>query len=77
MRKKKPKGAKGRQSEEQDIDYRPNEPFPDPHAQFVQAPPPPMHPDEAGPSRQAPYPPPYPPAYVPSITTCDPLTDMS
>lgn len=66
VRKKKPKGAKGRQSEEQDIDYRPNEPFPDPHAQFVQAPPPQMHPDEAGPSRQAPYPPPYPPAYVSS-----------
>src|SRR6266702_5579010 len=34
VRKKKPKGAKARQSEEQDVDYRPNEPFPDPHAQF-------------------------------------------
>ena len=61
VRKKKPKGAKRRLSEEdQDVDYHP-EAFNDPSAQFVQAPP--MHPDDAGPSRQAPYPP-YPPAYV-------------
>ncbi|KAH0839700.1 hypothetical protein J3R83DRAFT_621 [Lanmaoa asiatica] len=72
VRKKKPKGAKGRQSEEQDVDYRPNEPFADPHAQFVQAPPPQMHPDEAGPSRQAPYPPPYPPAFDPNFPMLPP-----
>ncbi|KAG6378497.1 hypothetical protein JVT61DRAFT_12757 [Boletus reticuloceps] len=72
VRKKKPKGAKGRQSEEQDIGYPPNEPFADPHAQFVQAPPPQMHPDEAGPSRQAPYPPPYPPAFDPNFPMLPP-----
>ncbi|KAG6832890.1 hypothetical protein H0H92_004774 [Tricholoma furcatifolium] len=54
IRKKKSKGAK-RGSEEADVDYTP-EGFDDPHAQFV----PPMHPEEAGPSRQGPYPPPYP-----------------
>jgi forkhead box protein J2/3 len=61
VRKKKPKGSKRRLSEEdQDVDYHP-EVFNDPGVQFVQ--PPPMHPDEAGPSRQAPYPP-YPPTYA-------------
>ncbi|KAG6911747.1 hypothetical protein DXG01_007997 [Tephrocybe rancida] len=54
IRKKKSKGAK-RGSEEADIDYN-GDGFDDPHAQFVA----PMHPDEAGPSRQVPYPPPYP-----------------
>ncbi|KIK39431.1 hypothetical protein CY34DRAFT_808328 [Suillus luteus UH-Slu-Lm8-n1] len=69
VRKKKPKGAKGRQSEEdQDVDYHP-EAFNDPNAQFVQ--PPPMHPDEAGPSRQAPYPP-YPPAFDPNFQMMPP-----
>lgn len=68
VRKKKPKGSKARQSSEQqqnDVDYHPDEAtgFPDPH-QYVQGPPPQMHPDQAGPSRQAPYPPPYPPAWV-------------
>ncbi|KAI6105518.1 hypothetical protein EDD17DRAFT_319610 [Pisolithus thermaeus] len=72
VRKKKPKGSKARHSSEQqnEVDYRPNEPpaFPDPHAQYVQGPPPPqMHPDQAGPSRQAPYPPPYPPAFDPNF----------
>ncbi|KAH7916729.1 hypothetical protein BJ138DRAFT_1139031 [Hygrophoropsis aurantiaca] len=58
VRKKKPKGSKhNRNSEEElDVDYHPAEAYNDPHAQFV---PPPMHPEEAGPSRQAPYPPPY------------------
>ncbi|GLB33528.1 putative FORKHEAD [Lyophyllum shimeji] len=56
IRKKKSKGAK-RASEEVDVDYTPPEgTFQDPNAQFVQ----PM-PEDAGPSRQVPYPPPYPP----------------
>ncbi|KAI6034051.1 hypothetical protein BKA83DRAFT_670921 [Pisolithus microcarpus] len=72
VRKKKPKGTKARHSSEQqnEVDYRSNEPpaFPDPHAQYVQGPPPPqMHPDQAGPSRQAPYPPPYPPTFDPNF----------
>ncbi|KIM67911.1 hypothetical protein SCLCIDRAFT_1210054 [Scleroderma citrinum Foug A] len=71
VRKKKPKGSKARQSSEQqqnDVDYHPDEAsgFPDPH-QYVQGPPPQMHPDQAGPSRQAPYPPPYPPAFDPNF----------
>ncbi|KAG5646466.1 hypothetical protein DXG03_003516 [Asterophora parasitica] len=57
IRKKKSKGAK-RGSEEADIDYNPGDgAFDDPHAQFVQQP---MHPEDAGPSRQVPYPPPFP-----------------
>ena len=55
IRKKKSKGPK-RGSEEADGDYMPDPAFDDPHAQFVQ---PPMHPDDAGPSRQVPYPYPY------------------
>ncbi|EGO01716.1 hypothetical protein SERLA73DRAFT_177169 [Serpula lacrymans var. lacrymans S7.3] len=59
----------GRNSEEQDVDYHPPEPaFSDPH-QFVQ---PPMHPDDAGPSRQAPYPPPYPPPFDPAFSMMPP-----
>lgn len=54
IRKKKSKGAK-RGSEEADIDYTPGDgTFDDPNAQFVA----PM--EDAGPSRQVPYPPPYP-----------------
>ncbi|KAG6833808.1 hypothetical protein H0H87_011742 [Tephrocybe sp. NHM501043] len=53
IRKKKSKGAK-RGSEEADIDYG-AEGYEDPSAQFV----PPMHQEEAGPSRQVPYPPPH------------------
>ncbi|OAX40647.1 hypothetical protein K503DRAFT_737068 [Rhizopogon vinicolor AM-OR11-026] len=69
VRKKKPKGAKRRLSEEdQDVDYHP-EVFNDPNAQFV--PQPPMHPDEAGPSRQAPYPP-YPPTFDPNFQMMPP-----
>ncbi|KAF5387913.1 hypothetical protein D9615_000143 [Tricholomella constricta] len=56
IRKKKSKGAK-RASEEADVEYNPGDgSFDDPHGQFVQ----PMHPEDAGPSRQVPYPPPYP-----------------
>jgi forkhead box protein J2/3 len=60
IRKKKSKSAKqGRTSEEADVDYHPGDAsFDDPHAQYVQ---PPMHPDDAGSSRQGPYPAPYPP----------------
>lgn len=60
IRKKKGKGAKRSNSDEPDADYQPPEgSFDDPHAQFA---PPAMHPDDAGPSRQAvPYPPTYPP----------------
>ncbi|KAH7887958.1 hypothetical protein F5I97DRAFT_1864465 [Phlebopus sp. FC_14] len=72
VRKKKPKGSKSRHSEEQDVDYHTGEPFSDPHAPFVQGPPPQMHPDEAGPSRQAPYPPPYPPAFDPNFAMLPP-----
>ncbi|KAG6868472.1 hypothetical protein C0993_002447 [Termitomyces sp. T159_Od127] len=54
IRKKKAKGAK-RGSEEADLDYSPDG-FQDPGAQFV----PPMPTEEAGPSRQVPFPPPYP-----------------
>jgi forkhead box protein J2/3 len=49
IRKKKPK--KGRIAE--DVDFQPDPSFNDPHAQYV---PPAMHPEEAGPSRQASYP---------------------
>jgi forkhead box protein J2/3 len=49
IRKKKPK--KGRIAE--DVDFQSDPPFNDPHAQYV---PPTMHPEEAGPSRQAPFP---------------------
>ncbi|KAI0921776.1 hypothetical protein AcW1_004342 [Taiwanofungus camphoratus] len=64
VRKKKPKsGSLKRAAQiEEDVDYHPpgqDQAFHDPNAQFV---PPPMGPDDAGPSRQpAAYPPPYPP----------------
>ncbi|KAG6838010.1 hypothetical protein H0H93_008404 [Arthromyces matolae] len=54
IRKKKTKSSKRGSEEEGDVDYTPDG-F-DNAAQFV---PPPMQ-DEAGPSRQVPYPPPYP-----------------
>ncbi|KAF8665691.1 hypothetical protein AX16_000144 [Volvariella volvacea WC 439] len=77
VRKKKTKQPKqGRNSEEVE-DFRPEGNFDDPHAQYV---PPPMHPEDAGPSRQQPqpppvqavpqavqYPPPFPPPFDPNF----------
>ncbi|GBE79640.1 hypothetical protein BKA93DRAFT_723168 [Sparassis latifolia] len=62
VRKKKVKGGSKQQSSiEEDVDYHPSDhqdaPYHDPNAPFV---PPPMGPEDAGPSRP-PYPPPYPP----------------
>ncbi|KII95815.1 hypothetical protein PLICRDRAFT_34769 [Plicaturopsis crispa FD-325 SS-3] len=67
IRKKKPKGS-GKQttraSEEGDIDYaQPDGDFPDVH--YVQQSP--MHPDEAGPSRQAPFTPAAYPSFDPNF----------
>ncbi|KAF8897253.1 hypothetical protein BD779DRAFT_1607942 [Infundibulicybe gibba] len=60
IRKKKSKNAKqGTGSDEADADYHPEAAYDDPHAQYVNTP---MHPDDAGPSRQpVPFPPPFPP----------------
>ncbi|EIW82258.1 hypothetical protein CONPUDRAFT_122988 [Coniophora puteana RWD-64-598 SS2] len=76
VRKKKPKSGrrKGTSEEPQDVDYHPSEGFAgDPHGHPGFVPPPPMHPDEAGPSRQPPYPMyPPPPGFDPHFAMMPP-----
>jgi len=54
-RVRKKKNKNGKEDEEADVDYSQDPGFDDPHAQYHV---PGM--EQAGPSRQGPYPPPYP-----------------